>query len=166
MPLRGWLWPVYTPASVSCVGERPSNRLSPTSRTPPGSDPGVSLPSAGVSSCYSCYDLRIVSEGDDRIIYIREAAGLLNRQMTTLRKWDQTNVLPVHLRPKRGSRDWRYWTEEQIEGIKEWIRKTDRRSGKGLSHYHPTEKQLDNVLTKLRKPRTSVNRRIEEMDIG
>lgn len=85
-------------------------------------------------------------------IYIREASRLLNRRMGTLRKWDQTDVLPLHLRPHRGhgGSNWRFWTKEQIEGIKEWIRETERYSGKALTYYNPTEKDLDKAITKMR----------------
>ena len=86
-------------------------------------------------------------------IYIREAAQLLNRRMATMRKWEQLGALPDHLLPHRGIRDWRYWTPDQIEGIRKWIRDTDRRPGKGLPHYSPTEAQLDKAIEAMRKPR-------------
>lgn len=86
-------------------------------------------------------------------IYIREAADLLNRRMATMRKWEQLGLLPQHLLPHRGHRGWRYWTPEQIEGIREWLRDTDRRPGKGLPHYNPTEDQLDRAITAMRRPR-------------
>jgi DNA-binding transcriptional MerR regulator len=86
-------------------------------------------------------------------IYIREAAQLLNRRMATLRKWEQINALPPHLQPHRGNRGWRYWTPEQIEGIREWLRDTDRRPGKGLPHYNPTELQLERAISAMRRPR-------------
>lgn len=86
-------------------------------------------------------------------IYIRQAAQLLNRKMGTLRKWEQHKVLPKKLMPKRGERGWRYWTPDQIKEIREWIRETDRRPGKGLPHYNPTERELERVFEKLRKPR-------------
>lgn len=91
-------------------------------------------------------------QGADRI-YIREAADLLNRRMATLRKWEQLSVLPSHLIPHRGSRGWRYWTPTQIEGIRKWIRETDRRPGKGLPHYNPTDKELDQAIASMRTPR-------------
>ena len=87
-------------------------------------------------------------------IYIREAADLLNRRMATLRKWEQLGVLPDDLLPHRGTRGWRYWTPEQITGIREWIRKTDRRPGKGLPHYNPTDKELDKAIEAMRTPRS------------
>lgn len=86
-------------------------------------------------------------------IYIREAADLLNRRMATLRKWEQLGVLPNDLVPHRGTRGWRYWTPEQLEGIRKWIRETDRRPGKGLPHYNPTEAELDKAITAMRVPR-------------
>lgn len=88
-------------------------------------------------------------------VYIREAADLLNRRMATLRKWEQLGVLPEDLLPHRGTRGWRYWTPEQISGIREWIRETDRRPGKGLPHYNPTEKQLDKAIEAMRTPRSN-----------
>lgn len=87
-------------------------------------------------------------------IYIREAAELLNRRMATLRKWEQLGVLPEDLVPHRGTRGWRYWTPEQINGIRQWIRETDRRPGKGLPHYNPTEKELDKAIEAMRTPRS------------
>jgi hypothetical protein len=86
-------------------------------------------------------------------IYIREASELLNRRMATMRKWEQTGVLPAHLMPQRGHRGWRYWTADQIEGIRQWLRETDRRPGKGLPHYNPTENQLDKAIEAMRRPR-------------
>ena len=86
-------------------------------------------------------------------IYIREAAEILDRRMGTLRKWEQLGVLPKHLRPHRGDRGWRYWTPSQIDGLQKWIKRTDRRPGKGLPHYNPTEEELEKVMKKLRKPR-------------
>jgi hypothetical protein len=86
-------------------------------------------------------------------IYIREAAELLNRRMGTVRKWEQTGVLPEHLRAYRAeTTGWRWWTAEQIEGIKEWIRDTQRYSGTGLPHYNPTEKKLERAIKRMRRP--------------
>lgn len=95
-------------------------------------------------------------EGAERV-YIREAAEALNRRMSTLRKWEQLDVLPDHLRPQRGHRGWRYWTPDQIEGIRKWIRETERKPGKGLPHYNPTEKELDQAIAAMRKPRKRSN---------
>lgn len=86
-------------------------------------------------------------------VYIREAADLLNRRMATLRKWEQLGVLPKHLLPHRGERGWRYWTPDQIDAIRAWIRETDRRPGKGLPHYNPTEKELEKAIEAMRVPR-------------
>jgi hypothetical protein len=91
-------------------------------------------------------------EGAERI-YIREAAELLNRRMGTLRKWEQLGVLPQHLVAHRGERGWRYWTPDQLEGIREWLRDSDRRPGKGLPHWNPTEQQLDKAIKAMRQPR-------------
>ena len=88
-------------------------------------------------------------------IYIREAAELLNRRMGTLRKWEHLGILPEHLIPHRGERGWRYWTPDQIEGIKTWMIENDMRPGKGLPHYDPTEAELDKAIAKMRRPRPS-----------
>jgi hypothetical protein len=90
-------------------------------------------------------------------IYIRDAAELLNRRMATLRKWEHLGVLPEHLMPHRGHRGWRYWTPSQIQGLREWLRDTDRRPGKGLPHYNPTEDQLDAAILSMRAPRHPVS---------
>lgn len=96
-----------------------------------------------------------MSESDQaERVYIRQAADELNRRMATLRKWEQAGDLPAHLMPQRGDRGWRYWTPEQIEGIRRWIRDTDRRPGKGLPHYNPTEEQLDRAIKAMRQPRS------------
>lgn len=98
-------------------------------------------------------------------IYIREAADILNRRMATLRKWEQLGVLPKALRPHRGARNWRYWTPEQIAGIKDWIRETDRRSGKALKHWNPTEKELDKAIDAMRHPHSPKRSRVEELEL-
>ena len=59
---------------------------------------------------------------DAERVYIREAAKELNRRMGTLRKWEQTGILPEELLPFRGDRGWRYWTRPQLESLKLWIK--------------------------------------------
>jgi len=93
------------------------------------------------------------TEQREQRVYIRDAAKLLNRRMATLRKWEQLGVLPDELLPHRGSRGWRYWTPDQVEGIKEWLKETDRRPGKGLPHYDPTEKDLNRAIEAMRRPK-------------
>lgn len=89
-------------------------------------------------------------------IYIREAAQILNRRMDTLRKWDR-NELPKKLRAHReeDGRKWRYWTPAQIRGIFDWIKDTDRRPGKGLPHWNPSDEEIEDLIVKLRKPKSS-----------
>jgi hypothetical protein len=86
-------------------------------------------------------------------IFIGEAAEMLDRKITTLRKWEQLGVLPKHLMPHRTDRGWRYYTPDQIEGIKKWIKDTDRRPGKGLKHYKPDQKKVKAQIHAMRKPR-------------
>jgi DNA-binding transcriptional MerR regulator len=94
-------------------------------------------------------------------IYIRQAADELGRRMATLRKWEQLGLLPKHLRAHRGHRGWRYWTPAQIDGLKKWIKDTDRRPGKGLPHYHPNEAQQKKAMQKMRKPRRRPSQQAE-----
>lgn len=93
----------------------------------------------------------------DERIYIRDAAEILNRRMDTLRKWDRKH-LPEELRSHReeSGRKWRYWTPKQIKGIFDWIEETDRRPGKGLPHWNPSEEEIEKLYEKLRKPRRAV----------
>jgi hypothetical protein len=65
-------------------------------------------------------------------VYIGEAAERLGRRAHTLRVWIYDGRLPKELMPKRDERNWRYWTEEQVEGMKAWIKEIDLRPGKGL----------------------------------
>src|SRR3954454_7171242 len=85
-------------------------------------------------------------------VYIREAAEILDRRIAAVRKWEQLGVWPKRLIPHRGPRNWRYWTPEQIEGLQKWIRTTERRPGKGLSHWHPSEAQIKTTIGNMRKP--------------
>jgi hypothetical protein len=100
---------------------------------------------------------------DPEKIYIREAANLLKRRMGTLRKWDQQGILPEHLRSHRGERGWRFWTPEQIEGIKNWIRDTNRYSGNAFPHYNPTENDLDKAIELMRRPHSAHKSKIGEI---
>jgi hypothetical protein len=93
---------------------------------------------------------------EDRV-YIREAARLLDRRMDTLRRWELHNELPEALLPHREptGRKWRYWTREQLDGIRQWLTETDRRPGKGLPYYDPDADQIQRQLQAMRKPRTT-----------
>jgi MerR-like DNA binding protein len=88
-------------------------------------------------------------------IGIQEAAKLLNRMPATLRMWDTTEVLPRELRPHRNARGWRYWTHDQIEGIKAWIVATDRRPGKALRGARPSQERVELHVERMRRPKAS-----------
>jgi hypothetical protein len=66
-------------------------------------------------------------------IYIGEAAEELNRVPHSLRIWMYRGIVPKNLLPSRDERNWRYWTREQIEGLKIWMVESDLRGGKGLT---------------------------------
>jgi hypothetical protein len=90
---------------------------------------------------------------EQRRVYINEAEGILNRKMDTLRRWEQ--VLPEDLKPKRGKRNARYWSPEQIESIRLWMISTDRRPGKGLpslANNDSDEAMIQRIIA-MRKPR-------------
>lgn len=91
---------------------------------------------------------------EDRI-YIRQASELLDRRIGTLRKWEADGVLPKTLCSRRGKKNWRYWTADQIEGIKAWIVKTNRQPGSGLPHLAKRDiKDAEKQVHAMRKPRT------------
>ena len=62
---------------------------------------------------------------------ITQAAKFLDREPGTLRKWERDKVLPDDLLPKRDDQNRRYWSQEQLDTIKQWLIDTDRRPGKG-----------------------------------
>ena len=92
--------------------------------------------------------------GAKRKVYISEAAELLDRREHTLRIWEYRAMLPQHLRAHRDEREWRYWTEAQVEEIGRWLVEHDIRPGKGLKGYRPTPEQLAEHRQKMRGPRT------------
>lgn len=69
---------------------------------------------------------------NERLYSIGEVAEELDRVPHTIRIWIYQNRLPKHLLPQRDDRNWRFWTLEQIEGLKQWLVKEDMRPGKGL----------------------------------
>lgn len=54
-------------------------------------------------------------------LQIIDVAHSLGRVPHTVRVWEREGRLPEHLRPERDERGWRYWTEEQVEGIRQWL---------------------------------------------
>ena len=68
--------------------------------------------------------------------YIGETAEKLGRKPHTLRVWIYNNKLPKELLPHRDEKNWRYWTSDQVEGLKRWLIDNDVRPGKGLSTTH------------------------------
>ena len=94
-------------------------------------------------------------------IYITEVAELINRRPHTIRDWERKGVLPDSLKSNRSSRGWRYWTNQQIQGIKEWMKEEDMRPGKGLPHYKPTDKQIELHILRQRRPRKNHTANVE-----
>lgn len=63
---------------------------------------------------------------------IGDVAHELGRVSHTLRVWEYSGRLPDHLKPRRDDRHWRWWTREQVEGLKQWIIDEDMRPGKAF----------------------------------
>jgi hypothetical protein len=85
-------------------------------------------------------------------VYIDELAKIVNRKPDTIRKWERLGMLPSHLLPKRGMRDWRYWTTGQVygsKGIIKWMKANDIRPGSYLT----TPDQEADHIRHMRRPR-------------
>lgn len=87
-------------------------------------------------------------------IYCDELGRMIHRKTETIRKWEKHPVhpLPKRLHPKRGTRGWRYWTEEQVygrNGVIAWMRKHDLRPGKDVTD---PSKEVEHI-NHLRKPK-------------
>lgn len=70
------------------------------------------------------------------VIYITELCEIVDREANTIRKWERHKKLPKHLLPKRGKKDMRYWTHEQVfgkKGIVQWMIDNDMRPGNYLA---------------------------------
>lgn len=67
-----------------------------------------------------------------KLYSIGEVADILDRVPHTIRIWQYKGILPDELQPQRDERGWRWWTEEQVEGLKRWVVESDLRPGKGL----------------------------------
>lgn len=63
---------------------------------------------------------------------IGEVAFILKRKPHTVRVWAYQDKLPEHLLPHRDDRGHRYWTDEQVSGLQQWIIDEDMRPGKSL----------------------------------
>lgn len=94
--------------------------------------------------------------------YIDELAKLLNRRADTIRRWERSDMLPQHLCPRRGARDWRYWTDNQVygsRGIVAWMKKNDMRPG----NYFTDPSQEENHIRRLRVPKCISEDTLEEI---
>jgi len=77
-----------------------------------------------------------MANNNDRIIYIDELCEIVNRKRNTIYKWEHYGRLPKRLLPRRGTKDWRYWTYNQVygkNGIIEWMKANDIRPGNFLT---------------------------------
>jgi len=82
-----------------------------------------------------------------KLFLIGEVAEELGRVSHTVRQWERDNKLPKELMPSRDDNGWRIWTEDQLEGLKQWLIDADIRPGKGLaSNKRQTIIQLEQAL--------------------
>lgn len=81
-------------------------------------------------------------------VFIGELAMAVHRKVGTVRRWVTAGMLPVHLRPARADSvsSWRYWTPEQVEGIKQWIRDERVFPGTGLPNFKPNDEQIEALV--------------------
>jgi hypothetical protein len=94
--------------------------------------------------------------------YIDELSSIVNRKPDTIRKWERADMLPQHLKPKRGTRDWRYWTDKQVfgpRGILHWMKKNDIRPGAYLT----TPEGEASHIAHMRRPRGMSISMLEEI---
>jgi hypothetical protein len=94
--------------------------------------------------------------------YIDELSLIVNRKPDTIRKWERTEMLPPHLKPKRGTRDWRYWTDKQVygrNGIIAWMKNNDIRPGAYLT----TPEGEASHINHMRRPRGMKISMLEEI---
>jgi hypothetical protein len=113
---------------------------------------------------------KTLEEGNYKLrgrIYIRELAGIVDRSVHTIRLWQVSQngkppILPLHLFPKRDSRNWRYWTPQQVDQIREWMDRELIVPGSAAGKYRPDPEQIREMLKKLREPRPSRRKPREE----
>ena len=86
------------------------------------------------------------------VIGIAELGKLINRLPHTIREWELRGRLPKELRAARDGRNRRYWTRDQADKIKTWMREERLFPGSSLAGYDPSDERLDEHLNKLRKP--------------
>jgi hypothetical protein len=58
---------------------------------------------------------------EERRYYMKELEQILDRDRSTIRTWEARNWLPPGLAFKRDDKDWRYWSQQQLEQAIEWL---------------------------------------------
>lgn len=81
--------------------------------------------------------------------YIRmtELAKLLNRESSTVRKWETEGLLPEALVPARDANNHRIWTKTQVKGIVKWMEDTDMRPGRLMADPDKEEEHIEALHT-------------------
>ncbi len=54
--------------------------------------------------------------------YLKDILKKIDRNKTTLIRWEAVGLIP---KAKRDSRDWRYYAEEEVQSIVQLVKETD-----------------------------------------
>ena len=91
----------------------------------------------------------------DERVYIAALSRIVNRREDTVRGWCRQGRLPASLMPRRDETSsgvgWRYWTPEQVQGIREWMVERRMHPGAGLRNWDGSGEESDAMLDKLRR---------------
>jgi hypothetical protein len=82
-------------------------------------------------------------------IDINALGVLINRKPHTIRGWERDGSLPKQLRGTKDSRGRRWWNQEQVDGIRDWM--VDRYPGSGLPGYKPTHAEAEEHVKHLQE---------------
>lgn len=94
---------------------------------------------------------------------IRELAARVDRQVSTVRKWDTEGHLPEELKPYRDSRGRRFWSETQVEAVVRWMN-AERRVISSAIPVDLNEDQMARYLEGVRKKRGAMQIISERLD--
>jgi hypothetical protein len=100
-------------------------------------------------------------------VYIEVVSKILDRKMDSLRNWDRKavrywaenewtgeaprGILPPDLLPRRGERNKRYWTREQVQRLPDWMIANKMYPGGSLPYYNPSPQEIKEVLQRQRR---------------
>ena len=86
---------------------------------------GSKRPNVSIEKGYSCRRKKMpfyFSHMLKEKYYLHEILRRIDRNKTTLIRWEEAGLIPM---AKRDSRDWRYYTEEEVEYILKRVKETN-----------------------------------------